>query len=180
MNLELQLELQAYVDGELPARQTRRVEKLIAADPEARALVAELRATRSYLVGNEPEYSVPESREFYWSRIEREITRAEAAATGPTRQAAFHWRRWLAPLGGLAAALVLGLITLHSTDYAPLGSSLNHLAEVENASEHMGSFSFRSQAENMFVVWIYEKVEAVPTEPEPQVRPVLNDDMGVQ
>jgi len=30
---------------------------------------------------------------------------------------------------------------------------------VENLSEHTGAYSFRSQAENMFVVWVYDRSE---------------------
>ena len=38
---------------------------------EALALADELRMTRAVLAGNEPERAVPESREFYWSKVRR-------------------------------------------------------------------------------------------------------------
>ena len=47
MNAERELELQAYVDGELSAWRASRVRRQIAADPEAQRLVAELAMTKS-------------------------------------------------------------------------------------------------------------------------------------
>ena len=45
-----------------------------------------------------------------------------------------------------------------------------YLAEVETPSEDVGAYSFRSQRENLFVVWVYERVP----ESEPEIE--LNDD----
>jgi anti-sigma factor RsiW len=173
MNNELKLKLQAHLDGELPEGEARRVAELIASDAEARALVAELGMTRSFLAGNEPDVKLPESREFYWGRIERAILKAEAAETSVLATSGFNWRRLFAPLAGVATAVVIGLVTLHYTDYAPFDNSLRDLAEVENESEHMGSYSFRSHSGNMFAVWVYEKASQV--EPEPVVQPIEDD-----
>jgi len=54
-------------------------------------------------------------------------------------------------------------------------ASNHHLAEIENLSEHAGSLSFRSQSENMFVVWVYKK-DQQPQEAEPD----FSDDTVVQ
>jgi len=173
MNNELKLQLQAHFDGELSEREARRIAELIVADSEARALASELRMTKSFLTGNEPEAKLTESREFYWSKIERDILRSEAASAATLAESGFNWRRLFAPLTGLAAAVVLCLGALHFSDYALFSGSLRDLAEVENESEHMGSFSFRSDSGNMFVVWVYER--AVDTEPEPEVQAIDND-----
>src|SRR4051812_32126786 len=104
MNSEVELELQAYLDGELAGADARRVESLIAADPQAKALFQELKTTKSLLAANEPEIKLPDSREFYWSKIERAIERTEqpelpaAANVGSWLSG---WRRYLAPLTGI-------------------------------------------------------------------------------
>src|SRR5258707_14151177 len=78
MNQELQLKLQAYLDGELPDGEAAEARELIARDGEAQALVAELANTSAALAGHEAEGKLPETREFYWSKIQREIARQEA------------------------------------------------------------------------------------------------------
>jgi len=79
MKSEFALKVQAYLDGELSEREARRVAEELRSEPEAQALLAELRNTTSALRENEPTVALPESREFFWGKIEREITRAEAA-----------------------------------------------------------------------------------------------------
>ena len=58
MKFDQELQIQAYLDRELSAREVRQVEELLAADREAQALLAELKMTRSALIGNEPEIAV--------------------------------------------------------------------------------------------------------------------------
>lgn len=168
MNTESQLKLQAYVDGELPEHEAQALAATLADDSDAQALVSELSWTRQWLVGNEPELKLPESREFFWSKIEREIARG-AAQEEQTPTSAWwpDWRRILSPLAGFATVAVVALAAVRFFDFSPLESGTDHLATVENPSEHMSSFSFRSESENMFVVWIYDKTEQTPTaEPE--------------
>jgi anti-sigma factor RsiW len=160
MNSEVELELQAYLDGELAGAEARRVEKLLASDAEAKSLFQELKTSKSLLAGNEPEGKVPESREFYWSKIERAIERAEkleAAAEAPATGWMARWRRYLAPMAGVAAVIALGVGTAKMYDAATMNGSAKHLAEIVNLSDETGSYSFRSQSENMFVVWVYDR-----------------------
>src|SRR5438034_2667478 len=79
MRHEDELKLQAYLDEELSGRQSRAVADSLAKDQEAQALVVELRNTSAALEGNEPLVPTPDSREFYWSKIQREIRRLETA-----------------------------------------------------------------------------------------------------
>ncbi len=168
MKPDWELKLQAYLDGELSERQARRVAAWLANDTQAQQLAAELRHTKTLLGENLPEAHLPESREFYWSKIERAIQRAEAS---PERAAFNPWRLWqryVAPLAGLALVAFLAVAVVNHSTGPDLGGSL---AEVENLSEHVGSFSFRSQSENMFVVWLYERgqtAQASESEPEPE------------
>jgi len=80
MDDKAQLKLQAYLDGELPEGEARELATGLAQDQEAAALLAELRQTRDAIAGSEQVRALPESREFYWSKIQRAIERAEAPA----------------------------------------------------------------------------------------------------
>ncbi len=158
MNLEQQLELQAWVDGELSSADANRVAQFVGANAEASALVAELRMTKSCLVGNEPEVKLPESGDFYWSKIRREIERTERAEPeAATLSWAFAWRRLIAPLAGVAALVLIAVVSLNQFQQPLVDDSAKNLVEVENLSEDIGSISYKSQAENMFVVYVYKK-----------------------
>lgn len=163
MKSELQLKIQAYLDGELSAWQSRRMARLVATDPEAQKLLSELRTTRDFLAANEPERLLPEEPRFYWSRIQQSIERCDALAE-PIRTEGFSWRRMLAPLAGVAMAALLAVVSVKFLPSTTNEDSLWNLAEIENLSADTDFKSFRSTSEKMFVVWIEEK--PVATEPE--------------
>jgi anti-sigma factor RsiW len=168
MNGDLQLKLQAWVDGELAGDEARRVESMVAADPDAASLVSELRMTRSVLAGNEPQREVPASREFYWSRIRHEIERGERGERGEPGKAqgtpapaglASLWnafRRGLVPISGLALVVLVAALSVRYFGPASLEDAVE-MIEVENLSEKMSSMSYRSHADKMFVVYVYSK-----------------------
>ncbi len=81
MNHDLELKLQAWLDGELTAAEARSIGREIAADADASRLVTELQAIKSTLAGNELPMPLPESREFFWSKIERQIQREAVRRT---------------------------------------------------------------------------------------------------
>lgn len=177
MNTEQQLKVQAWLDGELPESEARRVEGLVSGDKQAQALVTELRMTKTTLAGNEPEITLPESREFFWGKIQREIERLDKAQVESRPTAwVLDWRRWMAPLSGVALIAFFSLLSI-GVFRQPLGDDgSNYLVEVENLSEHVGSISYKSQSENMFVVYLYNKDQE--TEIDPEAEPV--DDTIIQ
>src|SRR5438445_6994113 len=81
MDYDKQLKLQAFLDEELSEAEAREVASWLAQDQEMTLLLAELRNTRQAVSRFEAGIRLPESREFYWSKIEREIERLEPAAT---------------------------------------------------------------------------------------------------
>jgi anti-sigma factor RsiW len=112
MDYEAQLKLQAYLDGELPEKEAQEVANWLARDQEAAGLLTELRQTHKALGGFEEGIRLPESREFFWSKLEREIERLEPAAprrTAPVRLLA-QLRRLLVPMAGLALLVIAGLM----------------------------------------------------------------------
>ena len=109
MTEDAQLKLMAYVDGKLPTEEVAEIESLIKADQEAADLVSELRWAQEAITGNELELKVPETREFYWSKISKAIEfeekQAERAATPSENQK--WWNKILLPFAGLAAVALV-------------------------------------------------------------------------
>ena len=151
MNQELALKYQAFVDGELSESEARRLAQVIENDADARALVAELRNSKAMLAGNEPEVTLPESREFYWGKIQRQIECMDPepaeATMGRWRAMLAGWRRFVAPLAGVAVITFLAMVSVRFYNPEPV----DYLAEIENLSNESTPYSFRSG--NMFVVW---------------------------
>lgn len=158
MNEDFSMRLQAYLDGELGAAERAQVESVLAQDPEARALERELRMVMSALRDADPVVSVPESREFYWSRIERAINASEAVAARQARPEstfAGWFRRALLPLSGVAAACFMLFMGLRET-----GLPVSMHGETESPLAETGALTFRSEAERVTVVWLYDKDQA--------------------
>ena len=107
MNEDMGIKLQAYLDGELSGSDRAAVEKLLAQNSELRALRQELAMVKEALRESDPVVTIPASREFYWSQIERRLDRVESEG----KQVAVgggSWSRWLRrvllPLTGTALA----------------------------------------------------------------------------
>jgi anti-sigma factor RsiW len=163
MDFETELKLQAFLDGELPEAEARKVAKLLAQDQEATLLLGELRNTRQALKGAEAVVQLPESREFYWSKIEREIERLEQPQrVEQKRPFIFRLQRFLVPVSGaLAVAVFLGITLLN-------GNSGTALGETELATDDMGAITFRSESEGITSVWLYNQGDSEFTdEPAP-------------
>ncbi len=146
MREEEQLKLQAYLDGELPASEAQKVADRLARDAEATALVTELRQTRSAVAGFDKEIRLPESREFYWSKIQREIERQEKPSSQP--EAAFSWillfRRALVPV--TAVAMVALLAVFLGRQPADMGS--------ETSLHDAGAFTYHDYERGATLVWL--------------------------
>lgn len=150
---ESQLKIQALVDGELSATEAQEVQQWLEHDAAAQALAAELRASREYLRGNEAPRTVPEARDFYWSKIAREIERAERETRiAPPVSKLNQWLRWMVPVGGLTALAFLLVINQGTVTKQPSLLSLGH--EIETTLEETSSITFRSESAGMTVVWV--------------------------
>jgi anti-sigma factor RsiW len=154
INHETELKLQAYLDGELPASETKAIADLLEHDASAQGLYQELRSTRSLLPGNEVERKIPESPEFYWSKIRRQIEQMESTQAERMSEPAPSrwWPRFLAPTGALAALAIFVAVALRTPEEPLLALDDSH--EIETPLEETSSFSFRSEAAAMTVVWV--------------------------
>ena len=151
MTKEQQLNLQAFLDGELSENEAREMAAWIARDNEAKALHAELKNTRRAIKESEPNVRVPESREFYWSKIQREIERLEPVAAEHVKGSPFVFlRRLLVPLSAAAVFVIVGLIAYH--EFMPSGA--RHFLETEVASANSGAFTYRDYSSGMTLVWL--------------------------
>ena len=153
MDYETQLKVQNYLDGELPPDESREIANLLARDREVVGLFNELRNTRQALVGIEIGIELPESREFFWSKIQRDIEFQEK------RDAQAHlqskpvfsfgnflrpWRRILVPAAALSALVLAAIMTL---------SSGSHVAMVETAVADPGAFTYHDFSTDTTLVW---------------------------
>jgi anti-sigma factor RsiW len=149
MKYEDQLKLQAYIDGELPPGEAREAANRLATDSEAVALLAELRNTRKALAGFEETTELQESREFYWSKIEREIQRLEVKPEPVSIPFSARLRRFLFPAAAFALLVITGLVAVQHI--GPTGSSSSQLA---TASLDPGVITYRDDAQGVTVVWL--------------------------
>ncbi|MBM3832751.1 MAG: hypothetical protein FJ403_05655 [Verrucomicrobia bacterium] len=153
MNQEKLLKLQAYLDKKLPPAESAQVARWISEDEQARAVLEELTATKSLLAGNELEVKLPEGRQFYWSKIQREIARLETE-TAAQSSSMWHswWARLAAPLAG--AAVAIAAIIFITKPQFDSGAVRAFLQEIETPIEEASAISFHSQEAGMTVVWI--------------------------
>ena len=156
INHDTELKLQAYLDGELLPGEAKVISRLLESDAGAQALYQELRTAKSLLAGNELERKTPESREFYWSKIQRQLERVESTQAEGQREPApaQWWTRFLAPAGVLGALAVFVAVALRSPEGAGSFLALDDSHEIETPLEETSSFSFRSEAAAMTVVWV--------------------------
>ncbi len=163
MNHEQQLQLQAYLDGELTDREARKVSDLLASNQEAQSLFAELQFTKTAIVKNELELKLPETREFFWSKIQRDIRQAEATTARAHQPIPIlSWlQRILVPAASVALIAIVGVLMMNrSTDSFNPSSMVMHVGEVEAPASEMGTMTFRSEAERMTVVWVYDRTDS--------------------
>ncbi len=159
MNEELHIKLQAFLDGELPEAEAREISSLIARDADAAALHRELKHTRAAIAGFENRITVPETREFYWSKIRRDIQQLETPEPEAPRHSLFSfWRRTLAMSGGFAA-LVIALL---------VGTTFGHRTPgTEIALAEGDAFTYRNYESGTTLVWLSYPAENGLAENQP-------------
>jgi anti-sigma factor RsiW len=151
MKPDWELKLQAWLDAELPAAEAEQVRRRIAADPEAARLLAELRQVKAAFRDHEQPVAVPETRPFYWSKIERQIQREAAVRPSPGVAWAERFRRWLAPLAGVAALAAVLLVALNQS--APPAIMLN---QVSDTADGFKALTFRDNSAGINFVVLQE------------------------
>lgn len=152
---DTQIKIQAFLDGELAETEAREIAALIARDREAAALHAELKNTRRALAGTEQGVTLPESREFYWSKIRREIEKVEPGVQ-PAEPSQSLWQlisRLLKPVSAVAVIVLLGMVLFNRTDHRNGGPDLLV------ASSDMDTITFRDDNNDTTYVWFTDSSE---------------------
>ena len=152
MKHDLELKLQAWLDGELPPAEAEEIRRRAAADPEAARLLAELQNIKAAFLQNEPTVAVPETRQFYWSKIERQIQREAVARPAPGLSWAERFRRWLAPLAGAATLATVLLVALNQ-------SAPPVLNQVSDMAEGFKTRTFRDDSAGINFVVFHETAQ---------------------
>ncbi len=146
MNQETQFKLQAYLDGELSAGERQEVETLLQHNHAAQELLAELRHTTGALADYESGIKVPETREFYWSKIQREISRPPAPSRAAGVSIATTLRRLLVPAGAFAAVALAIMLSL------PRGGGDG--SDYFSASGDAVAFTYQNYKTGTTLVWL--------------------------
>jgi negative regulator of sigma E activity len=151
IDYELQLKVQAFLDGELPEKEARDIAALLARDADVKALHTELRNTRQALSGFEPAVRLPESREFYWSKIAREIERSAPAPSVRRDSAWVRFRRFLIPAGAVAACALVAVIV--GVQVGVIGGSSGESEQMTMADDS-SAFTYHDYANGTTLVWM--------------------------
>lgn len=148
-----QIKIQAFLDGELAGSEAREVASLIARDRDAAALHTELKNTRRALAGAEQGIVLPETREFYWSKIRRDIERQEPARTAHAEPSISQLiTRLLKPVAAVAAVVVLGIFLFQM-------DRLNGGTDVLVAAADMDAITFRDDTDGTTYVWFADATQ---------------------
>ena len=148
MNQELQLKIQAFVDGELPENEAGEIASQAAREPQVNDLIRELRHTRGAFKRHLETIRLPESREFYWSKIERNIL-ALASVEEPVHTV--PWFVWLKRL--LAPAVAVSVLVVVGTFAAKWVGKGSPDIQVRTALEDSGAVTYRDHDAGMTLVW---------------------------
>lgn len=160
MKFETQLKIQAFLDGELPESEAREIAALIGRDPAAAALHTELKHTRQALTGAEEPRVLPETREFFWSKIQREIERTErVAAPAPEPSLWQRVRGWFRPVGVMAAIALVALLAL-----LPSGTGSSAMVAALTDTD---AITFEDESTGTTFVWFSYPAENGVAEPTP-------------
>ena len=124
MKQEDQLNIQAWLDSEIAPQKAKKIVEQMESSSTAQALAEELKAVESALKIGEKPIFLDDTRDFYWSQIERQIN---AEAPMPTAEkppehvqaASGNLMRWLVPTGSL---VVISALMLNFHKINPTGS----------------------------------------------------------
>lgn len=149
MKNDTQLQLQAYFDGELDGLEARQAKAWLKEDPEAEALLAELASTRELLRHCGAEIRLPESREFFWSKIERTIATQARPGSRPRNEwlSLLPAWRFFVPAGSLVALVITAVLAVRAPETANVPAN-------ESTVSDPGAMTYRDEASGTTLVWL--------------------------
>ena len=151
---EIELKIQALVDGELTGREAEELRARIETDAALRELRERLTAVRGLMAGAELPRTLPESGDFHWSQIAQGIEREEREAKRLAKPAsgANGWLRWGMPLAGVACLVLV--LSLQQTTMPDLNILLSGDHELEFTADEIDVMTFNTGDDAMSIVWL--------------------------
>ena len=151
---EIQLKIQALVDGELTGREAEELLGRLETDAGLKEIYERLTAVRELMAGAELPRTLPESGDFHWSQISKAIELEERQAKHMARPASgANWLlRWVLPLAGIACLVLV--LSLQQTTMPDLDILLNSDHELELSIDDLDVMTFNTGDDNMSVVWL--------------------------
>ena len=151
---EIELKVQALVDGELTGREAEALQERINDDAKLQQLHAKLTQMRRLIADSELPRPLPESGDFYWNKIAETIEHEKCAWERPAPPTpASRWLlRWLTPLVGVSAVVLL--LTLQHPTAPDLGIMLSGDHELELSSDEIDVMTYNTDDDSMSIVWL--------------------------
>ena len=151
---EIQLKVQALVDGELTGREAEVLQQRINDDAKLQHLHAKLTQMRGLISDSELPRPLPESGDFYWNKIAETIEHEKRAGEPPSPPTpASRWLlRWLTPLVGVSAVVLL--LTLQQPTAPDLGIMLSGDHELELSSDEIDVMTYNTDDDSISIVWL--------------------------
>ena len=150
---EIDLKIQALVDGELTESEAEKTRECMDNDVRLQILCAQLIQTKDLISKHEMPRILPESGYFYWTKIAQEIGGVEPANQVSNNSLVIKWLfRRLAPLLGIATIVLL--ITLQQPSVPDLGIEFKSDHELELLDDDIEVMTFNSVDDSMSIVWL--------------------------
>lgn len=150
---EIELKIQALVDGELTESEAEQMRECMDNDVRLQILYVRLIQARDLISKYEMSRVLPESGDFYWAKIAKEIEIDGVANQRTNYSMVTKWLfRRLAPLLGIATIAML--ITLQQSSVPDLGIEIESDHELELSSDGIEVMTFNSADDSMSIVWL--------------------------
>ena len=156
---EIQLNVQALVDGELTGREAEELLSRLESDAGLKALHTRLTVVRGIMADAELPRTLPGSGDFHWSQISKAIEREERQAKHMARPASgANWLlRWVLPLAGIACLVLV--LSLQQTTIPDLDILLGSDHEIELSEDEIDVMTFNTGDDAMSVVWLDHSID---------------------
>ena len=150
---KIELKIQALVDGELTESEAEQMRECMDNDVRLQILYAQLIQTKDLISKHEMPRILPESGDFYWTKIAQEIGGVEPANQGSNNSLVIKWLfRRLVPLLGIATIVLL--ITLQQPSVPDLGIEFKSDHELELLDDDIEVMTFNSIDDSISIVWL--------------------------
>jgi hypothetical protein len=150
---EIELKVQALVDGELTGREAEELRARMETDAGLRELHERLTAMRELMAGAELPRTLPESGDFHCQILKAaEHEEQEAKRLAKPAASANWWLRWVMPLAGMVCLVLV--LSLQQTTMPDLDILLGSDHELELSADEIDVMTFNTGDDAISIVWL--------------------------